>query len=223
MAAMISTDDRFGISFKKLAKGVGKGISKGAKGVAKGAKAVGKVAVSAALLPFKLAMAAVIKLAIPLGRALCMAPPPILSVGAASAGVSMNVVPMFCTALNLRNMGEVRRLLPPVLKIAVKVAATGAVPGVGPALSAIRVVPGLKLIPGLKFLAGADANDDLAMSDINNFGYALAQMSDEELAGAIDEMSSFGAATLTPNVGYGVGVGVGALALATGLLFAFRR
>lgn len=213
-------EDQFGISFKKLAKGVGKGIAKGAKGVGKGAVAAGKVAAQAYLLPFKLALKAVIKLVIPMGRALCAVPTPILSVGATAAGVSMNVVPMFCTALNLRNMAEVRRLLPPVLKIAVKVAATGAAPGLSQAINMIRIVPGLKLIPGLSFLAGPDEFgaepstlellDAIPMYVLES---AVDEMSDAELEGAID----------APKYGVGLALGLSGAALATGLYFAFRR
>jgi len=41
---IIAGDDQFGFSIKKFAKGVGKGIAKGAKGVASGAKFIGKQA-----------------------------------------------------------------------------------------------------------------------------------------------------------------------------------
>lgn len=178
----IEGTDELGFSLRKIGKGIAKGAKSVGKGVAKGAKA----AASVATLPFRLAMQAVLKLTIPLGRALCTVPKPILSAGATSASVNVNVVSMFCTALNLRNMDEVRKLLPPVLKIAVKVAATGAVPGVGPALAAIRAVPGLRLIPGLSFLAGTAVAGDPITATIDGFGAALESISDADIAAAID-------------------------------------
>lgn len=163
-----------------------KHLKKAASAVSSAAQAAARAAAYAATLPFRLAMEAVIRLVIPLGRALCTVPQFVIEKGAMAAGVSPHAVPVFCKALNLNNMAEVKSLLPVVLKIAVKVAATGAAPGIGPLLANIHRVPGLKLIPGLSFLAGTD---DQAMYGIDGFAGALAGMSDAQVAGALSGAS----------------------------------
>lgn len=167
-----------------------RGIKKAASGAAKvgkvagrGAIAAGKGAVAVAMLPHKLLMQAIVKIAVPLARTLCSAPQPILQAGAMAANVSVNVVPLFCTAVRVRNMSQIRTLLPPVLKIAVKVAATGAFPGIVPVLATIKAVPGLKLVPGLSFLAGAGP---AVAYDANGYSNSLFGDAGEELAAAAE-------------------------------------
>jgi hypothetical protein len=183
-------------------------IKKVGKGVAKGAKIVGKGVVAVHMIPIKLAIKAVVKLALPLSRVLCKAPRAVLKTGSTAAGVSPDTVPLFCTAVAVRNMSQVRKLLPKMLKVAVKIAAVGAFPPIAAPLAVIRRVPGLKLVPGLKFLAGSPAWDDSEL-----LGDALEATDDEVLLGALNPIGTAA----------GVTIGVSALAAASGLWLALRR
>lgn len=131
-----------GRGFKKVGKGVGK-VGKGVGKVGVGAvKAVGNLA----LLPLKLLVKATVKL----GRALCKAPPGLLELAAQQANVSPKFIPMFCAAVRTNRIGvsAVRRLLPPALKIASKMAASGAFPPIVPVLRVVRFIPGVNRFAG---------------------------------------------------------------------------
>lgn len=114
-----------------------------------------KTAAKVAAAPYYFAYKQVMKYLPKLAATLCSVPQNIINVGAKAAGVDAKYVPMFCQAIKINNKAEIKKLLPPMLKIAVKVAASGAAPGVAQTLNTIRAVPGVRLIPGLSFLAGA--------------------------------------------------------------------
>jgi len=136
-----------GVSFKP------KSLVKKAGSVAQTA---GKTAVKVAAAPYIFAYKKVMALLPRLANTLCAVPQTIVQIGANSAGVDAKYVPLFCQAIKINDTAQIKKLLPPVLKIAVKVAASGSAPGVNQALSIIRNVPGVKLVPGLSFLAGSD-------------------------------------------------------------------
>ena len=216
---------QLGFGIKSISRGVksaGRGIKKGAGATARAGKFVAKTAVKVALLPLQLQLKIIQKIMIPVARQVCAMPQPVLVIGATAAGVSVNVVPLFCKAVQLKNMGEIRRLLPTVLKIAVKVAAAGAFPPIVPVLATIRAVPGLQLIPGLRFLAGVEQNEAsqiITASELDHFGdamgYALAGIDDNELAAAMGF-------SLPKKVGLPLVFGLGAIAMGTGLYIATR-
>lgn len=172
---------------KRAAKGVAKGVSKGAVAAGRGAVAAGRTAANVALLPHKILLRVVLKAAIPLARTMCSAPEEILQAGAVAANVSVSVVPLFCAAVRANNMSQVRALLPQVLKIAVKVAATGAFPALGPTLAMIRAIPGLRLVPGLSFLAGGLGSSDISYS-ANGYNAPLSTDAGEDLAAAVENV-----------------------------------
>ena len=208
---MLTTD----LGFKPL-KSVRRAASGAARGVARGAKAAGKAAVKVAMLPVTLQLQIIQKVMIPIARTLCSAPEPVLRMGAAAAGVNPNTVPLFCQAVRIKNMSQVRALLPQVMKVAVKVAATGAFPAIGPALAAIRAIPGIKMVPGLSFLAGANGGYvDLEGLD----GEMLGQLTEELLSGVTDE--ELGATFNIANIGVGVALGISLIAVGMGLFAVF--
>lgn len=139
-------------AIKKAGRGIAKGTVAAGKGVATGAKTVGKVAVKIATLPLAALEQIIVQVSIPIGRTLCSVPKPLLNSTAASVGVSANTVSIFCTALSLRKMSDIKRYLPDILKIAVQLGATGAFPAIGPVLAAARAVPGIQFVPLLKIL-----------------------------------------------------------------------
>lgn len=200
-----SPDDLgFSIKPKKLVKAVGKGVKKVGKATA-------KAAVTVAKLPATLAIALVMKAATTVAGVVCKAPRPILVTAATGASVNIDAVSLFCAAMNAKNTGQIRAHLPAMIKLTARLAATGAFPAAGPALQA------LKYIPGLSGFAGTDDATELldAMTE-DEIGYALAGVSDDEIN------ESLGIAP-SANLGYGMGLGLGAVALASGLFFALRR
>lgn len=210
---MLTTD----LGFKPF-KAVSRVAKGAAKGVAKGAKTAAKTAVKVAMLPVTLQLQIIQKVMVPIARTLCQAPEPVLRMGAAAAGVNPNVVPLFCQAVRVKNMSQVRALLPQVMKIAVKVAATGAFPAIGPALAAVRMIPGIKMVPGLSFLAGANGGYvDLEGLD----GEMLGQLTEELLSGVTDE--ELGATFNIANVGVGVALGISLIAIGMGLFTVFSE
>ena len=204
-------DSGLGISFKpkKLLRKVGRGARK----VGRGVKKVGKVAVNVAALPIRLQMKVLTKAMIPFARGICGIPEPILRVSATAAGVEYNIVPVFCQAVKIRNMREIRKLLPPMIKLAVKVSATTAVPGLGPVLAVAKFIPGLKQFAGpddgVETMQALQILDESGMDEIAG---AVAEMSDNELLGEL---------TLSPKVGRGIAIGFSTVAAGLGFWFAF--
>lgn len=149
-----------GFGFRKIGRGlkkVGKGVKKvgkvaykysGTQLVVKSNIALAKLAAKLALLPFLLLLKAVRTL----GRVICKAPPELLKIAAQQAGVDPVFIPAFCEAVRVNkwSLSSVRRMLPPALKIALKLGASGAFPPIVPALAII------KHIPGVGKFAGAD-------------------------------------------------------------------
>jgi hypothetical protein len=147
-----------GWSVKKFAKKVGKGAYKysGTKLAVKSSVAVTKVATKLALLPLKY----LLKAAMTVGRTLCKAPPQLLQLAAQQANVDPVFIPLFCAAVreNKFTLASVRRLLPPALKVASKMAAAGAFPPIVPALAIVRRIPGVGKFAG----SDLDTNTDSA-------------------------------------------------------------
>lgn len=138
---------------------IGRGIKKVGKGVVKANVAVAKMQAKIVLLPLKY----LVKAAMQVGRTLCKAPPQLLSMAAKQANVDPAFVPMFCTAVreNKIGIGSVKRMFPPALKIASKMAASGAFPPIVPVLAVV------KHIPLVSRFAGADDLGSYA-SDLRN-------------------------------------------------------
>jgi hypothetical protein len=154
-------------------KSVGRGIKKGAKGVGKGAVkvgksgvAVGKMATNLALLPLKY----LLKAARSIGVTLCKAPPQLLQSAAVAANVDPKFIPLFCTAVreNKLGLGNVRRLLPPLLKVASKMAAAGAFPPIVPALAVIKHIPFVNQLVGAESDTNADSSNVAAVRNSMN-------------------------------------------------------
>ena len=157
---------QLGFGFKSIGRGIkegARGVGKGAAGVGKGAVkvgkagvAVGKFAVNLAALPLRY----LLKAARSIGVTLCNAPPQVLEQAAIAANVDPKFLPLFCAAVreNKLGLGNVRRLLPPALKVASKMAAAGAFPPIVPALAVIKRIPFVNQLGG----SGSDANADSA-------------------------------------------------------------
>jgi hypothetical protein len=152
---MISQDaPELGFGFKSIARGVKK-VGKGAikvntaivkktvvaptKFAVKTNVALAKMSAKLALLPLKYLIQAARKI----GQTLCQAPPQLLEMAAAQANVDPAFIPVFCTAVreNKFSLGSVRRLLPPALKVASKMAAAGMFPPIVPALAVVKRLP----------------------------------------------------------------------------------
>lgn len=204
---------------KKGKKGFLKRVSSGIK---KGVKTAAKVVKKASLMPLKfmkdIALKLLLQAALPLARAVCRLPSNVLRLGALSANVNPQKLPMFCKAVRLKNWNDVRALLPDAIKTAVKVSVTTSVPGLAPALTIAKNIPGLRKYANL---AGSDPTGDLdpvyALDAIDSsaMSYALHGISDADLSDGLNG--------LEPKVGnvllWGLGVGTAA----TGLYFATRR
>jgi len=143
---------KIGRGFKKVGKAtkrVGKVAYKysGTKFIVKSNIALTKLAAKLALLPLKFLLKAVRTL----GRAICKAPPEVLNAAAQQAGVDPVFVPAFCEAVRINkwSLSSVRRLLPPALKIALKMGASGAFPPIVPALAIVKHIPGVGKFAGV--------------------------------------------------------------------------
>ncbi len=141
-------------------KSIGRGLKKVGKGAVKGAVKVGVKSITApvaiakripvagqlvklgeklALLPLRY----LIKAALGIGRTMCKAPPQLLELAATQANVDPAFIPLFCTAVreNKFSLGSLKRLLPPALKVASKMAAAGMFPPIVPALAVVKRLP----------------------------------------------------------------------------------
>jgi hypothetical protein len=167
---------------------VKKAVKKGASGVKKGVQKGVKVAVSIHTLPLKL----MLKAAVSISKVVCMAPKPALEAAAVAASVNVNLVPTFCHAVKIRNMGQIRGLLPPMIKMTAKLAATGAFPAAGPALQALKYIPGLSKFAGTD--DGLEVIDNLGEGDLD---FALGSfLDDDEIADSLGAPGSTNALLL---------------------------
>ena len=196
--------------FKRVAKGVSKGVSTAAKTAAKTATTV----VTAPLeIIAKLALALLLKAALPLAKAVCKMPPATVQIAAAAAGVSAEIVPPFCRAVKVKNWGEVRKMLPGVIKLSVKAAAVASVPGLGPALAIVKTVPGLSQFAGAANpYSQMDPIQVLDSTDYVTLLGASAMISDAELAEG-----------LSGDTKAAIAVGIGGLVLLGGGIFLATR
>ena len=129
--------------------------------VSKGVKAAADIVKKAVLAPLDiikgLAIKVLMQAVLPLARSMCKVPPNVLEGGAIAAGedpaIFMNRFRLFCIAVDKKNYGDIRKMLPDVIKVSIKVAASTAIPGLSTALAVIRNIPGLN-IPGLSGTLG---------------------------------------------------------------------
>lgn len=133
---------------KKLRRSVSRGVREGtrvARGAARqavrGARTAAQAAIDLHKIPIKLALQAMFKVALPLARVMCRIPKPVLHAGAVAAGVNPVYLTHFCRAVQIRNMAQIRNLLPIALAVGTKIAAQGAFPPIVPALRVIRQIP----------------------------------------------------------------------------------
>jgi hypothetical protein len=152
-----------GWGIKKFAKKVGKGAYKysGTKLAVKSSVAVTKVATKLALLPLKY----LLKAAMTIGRTLCKAPPQALRLAAQQANVDPAFIPLFCAAVreNKFTLSSVRRLLPPALKVASKMAAAGAFPPIVPVLAVVKRLPYVGKFAGSEIDTNTDSSQIAAV------------------------------------------------------------
>lgn len=176
-----------------------KSIKRGIKKAGKVTKKVGKVAVKASVAPItygvkanvalakmgaKLALLPLkylIKAARTIGVTLCNAPPPLLEQAAIQANVDPAFIPLFCTAVreNKFSLGSLRRLLPPGLKVAGKLAATGAFPPIVPVLAVVKRMPYVGRF--------ADAEQGFPTPLMRNAVRAMSVVALADYAGALDD------------------------------------
>jgi hypothetical protein len=145
---------------------VGRGLKKAGRGIKKVGKvavnpvamtkfaiksniAIAKLSAKLALLPLKF----LIKAVRALGRVICKAPRELLNMAAQQAGVDPVFIPAFCQAVqeDKWSLSAVRRMLPPAMKIALKLGASGAFPPIVPALAIVKHIPGVGKFAGVEF------------------------------------------------------------------------
>lgn len=158
-----------GLGFKSIGRGlkkVGRGAGKVGKVAVKTGVAAGKLYAKLYLLPLQFAVKAAVKV----GRTLCKAPRPLLDLAASQANVDPAFVTLFCKAINEGkiSVGSVRRLLPPALKVASKLAATGAFPPIVPVLAVVKYLPFIG-----QFAGSAEADLGSYASDLRNIRSAV--------------------------------------------------
>jgi len=171
-------------------KRVGRGIKRGARGAKRGVKSGTRVVVKAgktAVQLHKLALKLALAFAIRLGKVICATPEGVLRIGAASAGVNFDIVPLFCQALRVRNIATIRANLPAIIKLALKLTASSAVPGLGPVLATMKFVPGLSKFAGAPLAASLGHADDTYLGNWSEAEIAneIASMADSEIADAL--------------------------------------
>lgn len=204
-----------------------KGFEVVKKGVETGVKLAKKTVLAPIIVLKNLAIKVLMQAVLPLANAMCNIPSNVLQGAALAAGqdpdMFLEKFRLFCKAVKTRKFSDIRKFLPDVIKIAVKVSATTAVPGLGPALAIVRRIPGLK-IPGLDGTLGAagaqlgavgadpvELIDSMSHAEI---AWALNGLTNAELAAGLD---------ISPKLGKALGLGLGVAALGTGLFFAFRN
>lgn len=220
-------------------RSIGRGLKKAGKGVVKAHAVAGKTALKAGVLYAKLQLLPLrflVKAVVKLGRVICKAPTLLLESSARLANVDPSFIPLFCTAVreNKIEIGSLKRLLPPALKIASKMAASGAFPPIVPALAVIKYVPFVNRFMGVDDLGSytsdlrnpairpaVDTMEMLALSDhlglLGDSDVAALGLSDDDraamqgyLAAAANEPSRSVAPLTIAAVGL-AGLGVGYL------------
>ena len=166
------------LGFFNPIKAAKKGWKK-AKSAARRAKRIAKAAVKKAAKIAKAAFNFQMRIAIRLAKAVCRIPKPARIAAATAAGVNPNLVPVFCKAVRLKRKSQIRRLLPPMIKLGVKAAAVGAIPALGPILRMAKFVPGLRQF--------ADATDPEALEAADQI-QLLDAMSEDEIALGVAEV-----------------------------------
>lgn len=205
---------------KKGVKATGKGVAKGATKVASGAKTGVKTAAKVAIAIHEIPLKLLISFSIRLGKVVCATPEPLLRVSATAAGVTYDVVPLFCKALQTRNMAQVRANLPSIIKLALKLAATTTVPGLAPALAVMKYTPGLSKFAGAPLAASLGCADETYLGDWEEQQLAneIERMSDDDIAGAlgvpVEEFDD--ARPLSNKAGVAVLLGLSAIAIGAG-------
>lgn len=179
--AEAETAAALGFSIKRGLKKVGRGVKKAGKGAAKGAVKVGKVGFKAGLFVAKIGLLPyylLLKASKIIGKAVCAAPPAVLTTAATAANVNTAIPPAFCQAMRTGfTFTTARKLLPGMVKTAVKLSVTGAFPPAGPALRALKYVPGLSQFAGEEIDGALGAS----METVELLGLA-------DLAGALDPL-----------------------------------
>lgn len=215
--------------FKSIAKGVKKGVKKGASGIKTGVKATARASKAVTMkvielhnIPLKL----LISFSIRLAKVICATPEPLLRLSATSAGVTYDVVPLFCKAIQTRNMATVRANLPSIIKLALKLAATTAVPGLGPVLAVMKYTPGLSQFAGAPLAASLGSADNTYLGNWSEQKIAneINRMSDDEIADALGlPADAFGATSTSYKAGVAMLLGVSGLAIGLGTYNILRR
>lgn len=209
-------DDAEPLGAPKLVRQASRSVKRGAKQVSRTAKQAGKLAVEGAMLPYKLQLMLATKIALPLAREICKLPPPLLNTASIAAGVDPSKIPLFCTLVKARRFNDLKRMMPEILKVAIKVSAMATVPGLGPTLAIAKSIPGIQ-----KYVAFADALgtsvrpvDPIELLDaapVVQLLDATTSLSDEELAdglGAPITTQQAGTAALLVASMAAVGVGL---------------
>ncbi len=214
-------------------RSIGRGIKKAGKGVVKVNVVAVKMATKLALLPLRYLVQAATKI----GRTLCAAPPQLLEQAARQANVDPKFIPLFCTAVreNKLGIGSIRRMLPPALKIASKMAAAGAFPPIVPVLQVVRRIPYVSKFAGAEMDLGSHASDlrkirpavdameMMALSDhlglLGDADVAALGLSDEDRA----TMQGYLAAAATGSGRNWTSFGVLAIMLGIGFFIGWRR
>lgn len=141
-------------------KSIGRGLKKAAKKTGKFTYKVTKKSITAPVdiakkIPVagslvkmgeklaKLPLKFLIKAALGIGRTFCKAPPLVLEAACRAANVDPSFVPLFCKLVKEKkfSLGAIKRVLPPALKVASKMAAAGMFPPIVPALAVVKRIP----------------------------------------------------------------------------------
>jgi len=156
MAIALTNPGELGWGFKSI----GRGLKKAAKKTGRVAYKVTKKSITAPVsiakkIPIagslvkmgeklaKLPLKFLLKAALSIGRTFCKAPPLVLETACRAANVEPSFIPLFCKLVkeNKFSLGSLKRVLPPALKVAAKMAAAGMFPPIVPALAVVKRIP----------------------------------------------------------------------------------
>lgn len=204
----VEADPELGFSIRKIGRGISKAAKGAAKGAASAAKTVGKLALTPVQLIANLSLALLMKAALPLAKAVCSMPPHVLQVAVTAAGQRTDLVPIFCQAVKVKNWNGVRKMLPGIIKIAIKASAVATVPGLAPALVIIKTIPGLKNFAGAGIYSDLNPITLLDAADYVTMLGATEMLEDDEIAEGLG---------MSPNASRGAVIAVSLVAAAAGV------
>ncbi len=138
------TEEEFAVSIgflKRFRRRLRRGLRRGLRAARGAARSAVRLARKGLKYAWRIVRKFIMRIARPLARVICRVPRWILRRGAQAAGVNPRYISSFCKAVRIRNMNQIRRLLPIAMAIGVKIAAQGAFPPIVPVMRFIKRIP----------------------------------------------------------------------------------